>query len=260
MLKPETIDEYLSALSPDKRGALERLRKTIRAVAPNAEECISYQIPAFRLDGRVLVCFGAVENHCALYPGSAETVAEFREDLKGYDTSKGTFRFAPNKPLPVALVRKLVKARMKEHAQRSPARARAGTVRRVASDPEVAAFIRAIDHPMKKEMEGLRRLILGASPKVTEGIKWNAPSFRTTEWFATMNVTGRSSPACLRIILHLGAKPKPDALKRLKIADSSGLLEWLGKDRGMVTFRDGKDFKAKSAAMKAIVKQWVKAV
>ncbi len=116
--KPKTIDEYLAALSADKRAALEKLRKAIRAVAPKAEECISYQIPAFRLNGRMLVGFGATANHCAFYPMSSATVAAHKDELKDYDTSKGTVRFQADKPLPVALVRKLVKARIAENAGR----------------------------------------------------------------------------------------------------------------------------------------------
>jgi len=112
-----TIDEYLSALSDDKRAALEKLRKTIRAAAPKAEECISYQIPAYRQDG-MLVGFGATGNHCAFYLMSSSIVEAHKEELKEYDTSKGTIRFQPDKPLPVGLVRKLVKARIAENAVR----------------------------------------------------------------------------------------------------------------------------------------------
>jgi len=112
-----TIDEYLAALSDDKRAALEKLRKTIRAAAPKAEECISYQIPAYRQDG-MLVGFGATGNHCAFYLMSSSTVEAHKEELKDYDTSKGTIRFQPDKPLPVGLVRKLVKARIAENAVR----------------------------------------------------------------------------------------------------------------------------------------------
>src|SRR5882762_7842399 len=104
--KPKTIDEYLARLNDDQRAALQKLRKTIRAAAPAAEECISYQIPAFRLNG-MLVGFGATANHCAFYLMSASTVAAYKDDLEGYDTSKGTIRFQPDKPLPAALVRKL---------------------------------------------------------------------------------------------------------------------------------------------------------
>jgi len=115
---PKTIDEYLAALSPDKRAALQKLRKIIRAAAPKAEERISYQLAAFRLDGRMLVAFGATENHCAFYLMSSSTVAACKAELEKYDTSKGTIRFQPDKPLPAALVRKLVKARIAENAGR----------------------------------------------------------------------------------------------------------------------------------------------
>ena len=115
--KPKTIDEYLAALSEDKRAALEKLRKTIRAAAPKAEECISYGIPAFRQNG-MLVGFGATANHCAFYLMSSTTVAAHKDELKDYDTSKGTIRFEADKPLPVVLVRKLVKARIAENAGR----------------------------------------------------------------------------------------------------------------------------------------------
>jgi uncharacterized protein YdhG (YjbR/CyaY superfamily) len=113
--KAKTVDEYLAALSDDKRAALEKLRKTIRAAAPNAEECISYQLPAFRLNG-MLVAFGATANHCAFYLMSSSTLAAHKDELKDYDTSKGTIRFQPDNPLPTALVRKLVKARIAENA------------------------------------------------------------------------------------------------------------------------------------------------
>jgi uncharacterized protein YdhG (YjbR/CyaY superfamily) len=96
----------------DKRTALQKLRKAIKAAAPKAEECISYQIPAFRLNGKFLVAYGAGANHCAFYPGSV--VQALKEELKGYDTSKGTVRFPADKPLPFALVRKLVKLRIEE--------------------------------------------------------------------------------------------------------------------------------------------------
>ena len=109
--KPRTIDEYLAPLSNEKRAALEKLRRAIRSAAPKAEECISYQIPAFRLGGRLLVAFGAAANHCAFYPG-ASPVEAHKDELKAYDTSKGTIRFQADKPLPAALVRKLVKTRI----------------------------------------------------------------------------------------------------------------------------------------------------
>jgi uncharacterized protein YdhG (YjbR/CyaY superfamily) len=109
---PKTIDEYLASVNANHRDALQKIREAIHAVAPNAEECISYGIPAFRLNGRSLVFFGAWANHCALYPGSSATLKKFRNELRDFQTSKGTLRFSPDKPLPVALVKKLVEARV----------------------------------------------------------------------------------------------------------------------------------------------------
>ena len=110
--KPRTHHGYLAAVPEDKRAALQKLRKAIEAAAPKAEECISYQLPAFRLNGRFLVAYGAARNHCAFYPGSI--VKTLKDELTGYDTRKGTIRFPANKPLPAALVWKLVKLRIEE--------------------------------------------------------------------------------------------------------------------------------------------------
>jgi uncharacterized protein YdhG (YjbR/CyaY superfamily) len=117
--KPQTIDEYLARVNADHRDALQELRQTIQAVAPNAQECINYGIPAFRLNGRSLVFFGAWANHCAFYPGSSKTLKKFQDELRNFETSKGTIRFSPDKPLPVALVKQLVKTRIAENNDRA---------------------------------------------------------------------------------------------------------------------------------------------
>ena len=113
--KPTTIDEYLAPLANDKRAALEKLRKTILSIAPDATECISYGLPTFA-HKRKLVAMGAEANHCALYVLSSSLLNDFRDDVAGYDTTKGSIHFTPDKPLPLALVKKLVKARMAENA------------------------------------------------------------------------------------------------------------------------------------------------
>ena len=113
--KPKTIKDYLSTLSNDKRAALEKLRKDIKSAVPRAQECISYQLPSFRLDGKLLASFGAWKDHCAFYPG-AFPIADNKEDLKTYATSKGTIQFPPEKPLPATLVRKLIKSAIAERA------------------------------------------------------------------------------------------------------------------------------------------------
>ena len=106
----QTHDDYLAALPADQRAALERLRKLIRAAAPRAEECISYSMPGFRQDGKMLVWYAAAKSHCSLYPGGM--VADFEDELEGFETSKGTIRFQPERPLPAGLVRRIVKARI----------------------------------------------------------------------------------------------------------------------------------------------------
>jgi uncharacterized protein YdhG (YjbR/CyaY superfamily) len=105
-----TFDGYLATLTPDKRKALEKLRKDVLSAAPGAEECICYGVPAFRLNGRFLVGLAAAPDHCSFYPGSA--IREFGDALDGYDTGKGTVRFGTSNPLPRTLVQKLVKARI----------------------------------------------------------------------------------------------------------------------------------------------------
>jgi uncharacterized protein YdhG (YjbR/CyaY superfamily) len=95
MLKrtPKSIDAYLASIKDDaQRAALHRLRKQIHAAVPRVEECISYQMPAFRLDGRVLVWFAAASRHCSFYPGGG--IEEFEDELAGFETSKGTVDFS----------------------------------------------------------------------------------------------------------------------------------------------------------------------
>lgn len=116
--KVQTINDYLKAVSPEKRAALNTLRRTIRAAFPRAEECISYGIPAFRLDGRVVAWFAAAARHCSFYPGGV--LDSFKSDLASYETSKGTIRFQPDHPLPAALVKKLIRARIARTARPSP--------------------------------------------------------------------------------------------------------------------------------------------
>jgi len=122
MMKPTaaSIDDYLAKLPPDQRAALEVLRGQIRAVAPEAEEAISYGLPTFKLNGN-LVHFGAAAKHCAFYPGAV--IDQFADRLKGFETARGTIRFQPAAPLPPELVADIVRHRIAQNLKKAAERA-----------------------------------------------------------------------------------------------------------------------------------------
>jgi hypothetical protein len=123
------------------------------------------------------------------------------------------------------------------------------------TDPAVIDLLRRIDHPLMQVIEAIRQIILGVSPEIREEIKWKAPSFCTIEHFATFNLREKHY---VRLILHLGAKVKKKAAKRMSIEDPAGLLEWLAEDRCVVTFSDVAEVQAKREALEAIVRVWIK--
>ena len=108
-----TVDEYLSALPEEQRIVLEELRKAIREAAPQAEETISYNMPAFKWNGMV-VWYAAFKKHIGFYP-RASAIAEFKRDLASYKTSKGAIQFPIESRIPVGVVKKIVKFRLKEN-------------------------------------------------------------------------------------------------------------------------------------------------
>jgi uncharacterized protein YdhG (YjbR/CyaY superfamily) len=114
---PESVEAYLATVPPAARSALEKLRQDIRSAAPGAEEVISYRVPTFRLRGG-LVAFAGFEDHCSFFLMSTAVIPRHAGELRGYETRQGTIRFDARKPLPAALVRKLVKARIEENALR----------------------------------------------------------------------------------------------------------------------------------------------
>ena len=118
MKAPTSVEDYLAALPEGSRAALERLRRTIKAAAPEATEAISYQMPAFKDDGRILVYYAAFKDHYSLFPMSGKVIEALGEELKPYASGKGTIRFQPDELLPVALVKKVVKVRLEELAAR----------------------------------------------------------------------------------------------------------------------------------------------
>jgi uncharacterized protein YdhG (YjbR/CyaY superfamily) len=115
---PRTVEEYLAAVPEPARGTLSKVRAAIRAAAPpEAAEGISYRMPMFKYKG-MLAGFAAFSKHCSLFPGSLSAMQAFRDELKAFETSKGTIRFPVDKAPPVALIKKLVRARVAENERK----------------------------------------------------------------------------------------------------------------------------------------------
>lgn len=131
------------------------------------------------------------------------------------------------------------------------------TKRSAAAPESVESFLSSLDHPSKPEILALRRIILAADPNIAESIKWKAPSFHTSEHFATMNLRGKTG---IGVILHFGAKKNQISTTGVAIPDPDWLLEWLAKDRAMVTFRDLNDIAARRAAFTNLIREWIKHV
>lgn len=144
--------------------------------------------------------------------------------------------------------------------KRAPAKPSSRRVARPGSvpsqtDPAVTAFMRDLDHPRKRDIEAVRQILLGVAPEIHEGIKWNGPSFRTKDYFATVFLRDTDR---VRLILHRGAKPKADSARGMRLADPAGLVEWLAKDRCFVTVGKGRDIAVRRAALEAIVREWLR--
>ncbi len=118
MVSEQEIDDYLASLDEPKRTTLSQVRQTIVGVIPDAEQCISYGTPAFRLHGKVVAGFAAFKNHLSYLPHSGSVFTELRDDLAAYRTSSGALRFPIDKPLPADLVEKLIAVRINHVLQR----------------------------------------------------------------------------------------------------------------------------------------------
>ena len=117
-MSQQEVDEYLANLEEPKRTTLQALRQTIQGIVPGAEEGISYGMPAYRLRGKVIAGFAAFKNHLSYLPHSGSVFAEIPDDVAGYVTSKGALQFPIGRPLPEALVKKLIATRLRQVGQR----------------------------------------------------------------------------------------------------------------------------------------------
>lgn len=122
---------------------------------------------------------------------------------------------------------------------------------------DVETWLASLNDPRKEEVLALRQIILAADPAISEEIKWNVPSFRTSEHFATLNLRVKKG---IGVILHFGAKKNDISKTGIAIDDPESLLEWLAKDRALVTFRDSGDIAAKQSAFTSLLREWIQHV
>jgi hypothetical protein len=149
---------------------------------------------------------------------------------------------------------KAAKAKARPKAAPKPV-AKAAKPSASKAEDDVDGFLTKLDHPLKADIQAVRKLVLGASPAIAEGIKWNSVSFKRADWFATVNLRSRD---VIQLVFHTGAKVKDNP--ELKIPDPNGLLIWLAKDRALVTLGSGAKLKANAKAFEGIVKAWLKYV
>lgn len=188
---PATVDEYIKRAPAALRTPLQQIRKTIRAAAPEAEEVISYHIPGYKLHG-MLAFFAVWKDHISFYPAPWGATA-LKKEMSAYEGSKGTIKFPISKPIPLALVTKMVKYRVKLNMEKANAKklvekkpVTKKTVKPVtaparskkpADAEQVEAYMKKLNHPMKAETEAVRTIIKNTDKKLSERIKWSAPSY-----------------------------------------------------------------------------------
>lgn len=252
----KTVDEYLKALPPDVRSVLEKLRTTIKSVAPTAEEVISYGMPGYKYHG-MLVYMAAFKDHCSFFPGSSQIIRLY-DELKEYKTSKGTIQFTVDKPLPVALVKKIVKARMRENEAKLAAKQLIKPPRREAKLPakklvsamskeeeQIIAYMKKLKGKQKDDINIVRELIKKSNTKLSERIKWNAPSYYYKEDIVTF---GPYKQDKLLLVFH-----HPSVVKV-----KSDLLQGDYKDRRLLYFKDASEAEKNKKELTRIINEIIK--
>jgi uncharacterized protein YdhG (YjbR/CyaY superfamily) len=241
--KPKSVEEYINMQTEPIRTTLGRVRKAVNSSAPEAEENIGYGIPYYKYKG-AFIAFMSHANHCSFVTMSYDIVKELKDELKNYKVSGTTIRFPHDKPLPAALVKKIVVARIKEQDGKKEFRAK---IKNAGPADAVNEYMARLKHPLKNEIEAVRKIIKGANRKINERIKWNAPSYCTTEDFVTFNPRNLDA---VHLVFH----------HPLIIKIKSSLLEGDYKDRRMVYLKNMKDIKAHKEELTKIINKLVQLI
>jgi uncharacterized protein YdhG (YjbR/CyaY superfamily) len=227
--KAVNINDYVKGFPKSTQQKLEQVRAEIRKTAPRAEECISYGIPAFKLDGYQLVYFAGYKNHIGLYPAPVNSEV-FKEELSRYKTGRGSVQFPLDKPLPLGLVARIVQFRAKENEARiktrkaKPEAAVPSKTGKASENEKVLAYLNNLDKRISTDVQAIRKIIQKTVPILEERIKWNAPSYH----YKGMDLLtfGPQKEKKLLLIFH------HPAIVKIK----SALLEGTYKDRRLMYF------------------------
>lgn len=249
------IDTYIAKFPKEIQEILEKIQQTIQRAAPEAVAIISYMMPAFKLDGKVLVYFAAYKNHIGFYATPTGHEA-FKEELSVYKQGKGSVQFPLDKPIPYGLIERIVQFRAMENAKKASGKTTQPKKNQSKDPQEVDAFLANHEHPLMAEIKQIRTIVKAANTDLQENIKWNAPNYVLNgEDCITMSL---SNPKKIQIIFHRGAKKQsiPDVKW---IDDTSGMLDWKTNDRAVATFINAADIESQKDHFADIVRKWLHA-
>ncbi|MBC7874839.1 MAG: DUF1801 domain-containing protein [Ferruginibacter sp.] len=247
---PAAMNKYIAGFPEPVRKLLEKIRATIRKAAPGAEETINYGVPTFTLNGN-LVHFAAFKNHIGFYPAPSGIVA-YKKELSIYEGAKGSVKFPIDKPIPFDLISKIVQFRVKENEELALAKANKKSppkkkTAKLTDEEQVKAYMNKLGPVAKSEIEAVRKIIKGAHPKLSERIKWNAPSYYYKEDIVTF---GPYKTHKLLLVFH------HPAVVKLR----SKLLQGDYKDRRLVHFKDKGEATKNKKELSAIINEIVNSI
>lgn len=248
----KNVDEYLETFPSATQAMLKKIRKIIKANTPRkTEEVISYGIAGYKYHG-MLIFFAGFAKHVSIYP-APRTAAAFKKELAAYKGGKGTVQFPVDKPLPVTLIKKIIKFRLKQNLEKAlSAKIRKASLKKAAlkkptAEMLVKIYLNKLNPKVKGEINAVRKIIAAASPKLSERIKWNAPSYYYKEDIVTFGPYKNNK--ILLVFHHL-------AVVKVK----SKLLIGDYKDRRLVYFNDKAEAGKNKKELTRIIKEIIKSI
>ncbi|MBC8045459.1 MAG: DUF1801 domain-containing protein [Fimbriimonadaceae bacterium] len=250
-----TVDAYIGAFPENVRNILDKLRQTIKKAAPGAEEVISYKMPAYKYHG-MLVYFAAYENHIGFYP-TPSAIEAFKKELSAYEGAKGSIKFPINKPLPFKLISGIVEFKVKENEvkqlaasnKKSALKKPGNTNKKINKSTDadsVNEYMNKLEHPLKDEMEVVRKIIKGTNKKLSERIKWSAPSYHYNN--TDLITFNHRNEKAVQLVFH-----HPSIVKI-----KSPLLTGDYKDRRLAAFKNMQEVKANKKELERIITELIK--